>query len=379
MLLVRGGPCGFESLTSHAVQRSISTAIRQVSTTNPVTVGCLHNRPAKRLFSSGNVRVLTNSLIIPTSRTRASIWDRSRWIDHTIAFKGDVLHSQVGRHIREYARRSAPVSPRVRRQQIAPESEQPGQPDDGEAETQPLIVQSWTYLSVGLGTVFVIVVVLLGLESYLRHSTLEGLDTEAARRLSQRKDLYSRLAAQYGGDRFLHRMFSYRPFEWLQSPVVPGMVTYITYQFAHSGLMHLLFNTLSANYVVTSLGLVMGSGKILFTFILGGFLAANIHCAIERALNPNAKLSAPELQARVEDYVRVQQEESKRSLELKKERLQAKPDELAGVAKRQAEAEPQVSWMEYIRRSQRETELTSYLASGVGASSSVICLGTYPA
>ena len=89
------------------------------------------------------------------------------------------------------------------------------------------------------------------------------------------------------------RFWSYQRHEGFQS--VASLGTYVTSQFTHNGIIHLVIDSLVLIGVASILGSVFNRRTFFAVYVCGGFLAAAADCAWARFTNPSRNLTQAQI------------------------------------------------------------------------------------
>lgn len=101
----------------------------------------------------------------------------------------------------------------------------------------------------------------------------------------------SKLGQQYKNT--VVRFWSYQRHEGFQN--VASLGTYVTSQFTHNGLIHLVIDSLVLIGVASILGSVFNRRMFFAVYVCGGFLAAAADCAWARLTNPSRNLTQAQI------------------------------------------------------------------------------------
>lgn len=101
----------------------------------------------------------------------------------------------------------------------------------------------------------------------------------------------SKLGQQYKN--IVVRFWSYQRHEGFQN--VASLGTYVTSQFTHNGLTHLVIDSLLLTGVASILGSVFDRRTFFIVYVCGGFLAAAADCAWARFTNPTRNFTQAQI------------------------------------------------------------------------------------
>lgn len=99
--------------------------------------------------------------------------------------------------------------------------------------------------------------------------------------------------------------------EWLKTPL--NFFTQISCSFACMDLPNVKDNILLLILLMPALKQVMSSKTISIAYVLGGFIAVNLHCASQYLFNPHSSLSTSELQRKLDAISLLEHQRSHRS------------------------------------------------------------------